>query len=47
MPQSQHLERMFSLDMMATDIYSLAYKNKSCKEAGEDYKTSPLYIEES
>lgn len=44
-PQSEYLKRIFYLDTLSTDIYNLAYKNKLYNKAGEDYITSPLYIE--
>ena len=44
--QSSSLNRMFSLDTISTDIYNLGYTNKSYKKACEDYRTSPLLIDE-
>lgn len=42
---SSFLERMFNLDVLATDIYNLGYYNKKYKISGEDFKTSPFYAE--
>jgi predicted nucleotidyltransferase len=38
------LNKIFKYDLMSTDIYNLAYTNKSYKRAGEDYIKSPVYI---
>lgn len=43
-PESEHLKRLFNLDILSTDIYNLGHKNELFKKAGEDYKTSPLYV---
>lgn len=45
--KSKFLNRMFQLDVLSTDIYNIAMKNLKFKKAGEDYRTSPLYIEET
>ncbi|NLM44011.1 MAG: nucleotidyltransferase [Clostridiales bacterium] len=42
---SSFLERMFYLDVLATDIYNLGYNNKKYKLSGEDFRTSPFYAE--
>jgi len=42
---SSFLERMFDLDVLATDIYNLGYYNKKYKISGEDFKASPFYAE--
>ena len=38
------LNKVFEYDLRSTDIYNLAYKNKSSKRAGEDYIKSPIYV---
>lgn len=44
---SKFQNRMFELDVLSTDIYNIAMKNPKFKRAGEDYHTSPLYVEEA
>lgn len=38
------LSKMFDYDLKASDIYNLARPDSSYKRAGEDYKSSPIYI---
>lgn len=40
---SKDAQRMFEKDVLATDVYALMTQNK---QAGQDYKTSPIYIKE-
>ena len=44
---SKFQNRMFELDVLSTDIYNIAMKNPKFKKAGEDYRTSPLFVEEA
>ena len=44
--QSPYLNRMFSLDTISTDTYNLGYTNESHKKAGDDYRTSPFFLNE-
>lgn len=43
-PEDSTLRRIFEYDIRATNIYNLAYQNKAYKKAGEDYRTSPIYV---
>ncbi len=45
--KNKFLNRMFELDTLSTDIYNIAMKNPKFKKARDDYRTSPLYVEES
>jgi len=42
---SSYLDRIFELDIRATDIYSLGIKNNDYRMAGMDYRTSPFYAD--
>ena len=39
------LEKIFQYDLLATDIYNLARPNARFKKGGEDFLTSPIYME--
>lgn len=42
-PQNKAARKMLNIDIRATNIYSLAFKNKSTIKAPLDYTTSPYY----
>lgn len=39
----ERINRMFSYDILATNIYNLAYRTREFKKGAEDYFTSPYY----
>jgi hypothetical protein len=38
------LQSIFEFDIKSTDIYNLGYPGSKHKRAGEDYRTSPVYV---
>lgn len=44
-PQSKYAERMLEIDKIATDIYTLLYKNRSLSVGGLDYVKKPFISE--
>ena len=38
---------MFEIDLTATDIYSIAYRDKSLRKCGIDFRKKPLYYKSS
>lgn len=43
--KSPFLKKMFEYDILATDIYSLAYKNPKKREQGRDFFMNPIILE--
>jgi predicted nucleotidyltransferase len=41
--KDERIKRMFSYDILSTDIYNLAYRTPAYKKGSEDYFTSPFY----
>jgi len=43
--KSPFLKKMFEYDILATDIYSLAYKNPEKREQARDFVMNPIILE--
>lgn len=45
--RDERITRMFSYDLLSSNVYNLAYRTPACKKGMEDYLTSPYYLRES